>query len=279
MNVRSLNVYQDVVKTTVGDSWETHKSNVTDMMIKPGAINIKNGDMQIILIMKLAATTMMVLRMKQIAAKNEMDFQFPPIQVQYWELRKKKKFEDMQIEEALDAIIYGIDTETCDSWETTPRTSNQIKATNEDDEGRCERILEKYFNEAQHNAQTRKRVKKKIGKLFNYIIQFLTRNELVAQNYIWVRQQAPAFTNDTPLELKEKIMSKSIYPNFRIATFTVIGRYENEMVEKQMTRDLAKTLRKIHQTYQNAFQVKYIATPSQIKSNFRMKTSQRMPQK
>ena len=248
-----------MVKTAIGDSWETHKSNVTDMMIHPRAINIKNRDMHVIIILKLASTIMMVLRMKQLAAKNEMKFQFPPIQVQNWELKPRKEFKDMSTEEALDTISYGIDTETADSWETTPRTSNRIKATDDDDEARTERILEKYFNEICEDKKARKKFTKKIGKLFNYIIQFLTRNELVAQTYMWVRQQAPTFTSNTPLEKKEEIINKKIFPNFRLATFTIIGRYEKESDEKQMTRELAKTLRKVHQAYQNAFQVQQTA--------------------
>ena len=253
--VRTLNVYQDVVKTEDGDSWETHKSNVTDMMIKPNAINIKNRDMHVFLILKLAATVMLVLRLKQIAAKNDFKFQFTPLQVQYWTLRKKKNFDDMTAEEALDAIIYGIFTETSESWESAPRTTNKIRPSDDDDEGRCERLIEKYFNEICKDDKTRKRFTKKIGKLYNTIIQFAARNELVIQNYIWVRQQAPAFTNDTPIEVKEEIMSKKTYPNFRIATFTIIGRYEKDEDERQMTRNIAKTLRKLHQTYLDAHKV------------------------
>ena len=154
------------------------------MMIKTNAINIKNDDMHVLIILKLASTIMMTLRMKQIAAKSEMKFQFPPIKIQNWILRERKEFGEMGIEEALDSIIYGIDTETCDSWETTPRTTSKVTATEADDEGRCERLLEIYFNQTCKDAEAKKRVKKKIGKLFNYIIQFVARNELVAQTYI-----------------------------------------------------------------------------------------------
>lgn len=274
-----------MVKTENGDSWETHKSNVTDMMIKPNAINIKNCDMHVFLILKQAATIMMVLRLKQIAAKNDFNFQFTPLQVQYWTLRKKKNFNEMTAEEALDAIIYGIFTETSDSWDTTPRTTNKVRSADEDDEDRCERLIELYFNKVYQDKAARKRFTKKIGKLHNAIIQFITRNEMVIQNYIWVRQQAPAFTNDTPIEKKEEIMNKKTFPNFRIATFTIVGRYEKEDDEKHMTRALAKTLRKLHQTYLNAFKVSYINnnllktdTPNSIKS-IRTTNSQKTQQK
>ena len=253
---------------------------------EPNAINIKNCDMHVLLILKLAATTMLVLRLKQIAAKRELEFQFPPIQVQYWTLRKKKNYNEMTAEEALDAIIYGIYTETSDSWESTPRTTNKIKSADDDDEDRCERLLEKYFNEICLDKRAKKRFTKKIGKLYNTIIQFTARNELVIQNYIWVRQQAPSFTNDTPIEIKEEIMKKKTYPNFRIATFTVLGRYEKDEDERFMTRDIAKTLRKLHQNFLDAYKVgdynTYIKKDAFSKthnSDFRMKISQKIQQK
>lgn len=70
-----------------------------------------------------------------------------------------------------------------------------------------------------------------------------------------MRQQAPTFTNDTPIEVKEAIINKKTYPNFRIATFTVVGRYAKDEDEKIMTRNIAKTMRKLHQKFLDAHKV------------------------
>ena len=184
-----------------------------------------------------------------------MNFKFSPIEESHYIPKKKKDYAEMELEEILDQLRYGLETDMTDSGEIVPRLSRLIKRHENDDEGRCECIVEDLFNQLYESKRRTKRIKKKIGKIFAEAMAFLNRYGLVCNIYAWSRSQAPVFKDNMDKKEKEAILNREVFPNFRIGLFTTIGRYEDETAEKFMTNDVKDTLNKLFAENNDAYKV------------------------
>ena len=245
-----------MVKINRGNSWEAHKGAAYDFKMNPSDKTIKESDMTIIIIMEMVSTIMMTLRLKQISQDKGMDFNFEPIQDSEYFPRKRKDFKDASIDEILDDLKFGLETDMSDSGLAVPRMSRTIKRQENDDEGRCECVMEDYFNGINKIAAKNKRFKKKVGKIFAAAMMFLARNGLECKVYAWSRSQAPSFKDEMKKEEKEAILNREIFPNFRIGLFTIIGAYENKMDKDFMEDDVETTLNRLFIEENDAYKVK-----------------------
>ena len=255
LKTKIRNNYSDVVKMNRGHSWEAHKGTACDFKMAPSDKTIREKDMTIIIILEMVSTIMMTLRLKQISKEKDLEFRFHPIEDSIYIPRKRKEFKEMEVEEIVDELKFGLETDMTDAGTATPRLSRAVKRYEDDDEGRCECIAETYFNEISKDKKRDKLIKKKIGKLFAAAMDFLERNKLSCKVYAWSRSQAPTFTNDMSKIQKEAILNRDVFPNFRIGVFTVIGCHENNMAENFMEEDVKITLNRLFSEDNDAFKV------------------------
>ena len=246
-----------MVKLNRGNSWEAHKGTAHDFKMNASDKMIRESDLTIIIIMEMVSTIMMTLRLKQISTEKKMDFSFNPIKDSEYIPKPKKKYTDMCVEEVLDVLRYGLETEMADSGRTFPRLSKAVKRYEEDDEGRCECVVEDLFNMIYKDQKRVKLIKKKLGKIFAEAMAFLERNGLVCKIYAWSRSQAPIFNEDMGRDEKEAILNRDVFPNFRIGTFTIIGRYEDRMAENFMEENIKTTLNRLFDEDNDAYKVIY----------------------
>ena len=209
-------------------------------------MNMERMDYNAMIIMEIASTICLGLRLRQFALQRDMDFKFEPLKEQEWPTRKRKEYEEMDIFEAMDSIRYAIDSQRSDSDQAMPRISRKIGRHHLDDEGRCELVLTDYYNKMnKEDKSTMKRFKKKLGNLFSSCLCFLDRNELICQ--LFTKQRCPQF--DFQSQYGHQMPSNSDdqnTPNFRVSTLCTISFYETKDVEKNFQNKRKETFSRLY---------------------------------
>ena len=213
------------MKPQHGEIWELFKHNNVEFLLAEQTMNISKTCVNAAIILQVASIICMALRLRQFTQKKKMKFDFKPLTDQNWPIRKRKQANEMNTFEMMDSIIYAIDSEVSDSFNASPRTSKMVRPNPQDDEGRCEIILESFYNDIiKADKTTVKKFKKKLGKLFASCIYFIQSNNLTCELYS--RQK---FLTKEEVLAKNTIGRKDdMYPDYRMSVFTSLGYHKNE---------------------------------------------------
>ena len=256
-----MNSFSDFNKSRNNSSWEVQKNNITDLKLPTAAMNIKRSDASILIIYNIASTICMNLRLRQLTEKQNMDFKFPPLVNQHWPIHKRRRFEEINEFEALDAIIYSIDSELTESNEAKPRTSLIMRHNSEDDEGICDLLSSRYLDETCRSSKKYlKTYKKKVGRLFAASLDFIRRNRLTFK--MFSRQTCPLMKTPnyhTNFENIAQELSRK-RPNYRISILSVLGFYETKNDEDVMDKARREVFDAIYREEQAAFDVSFKIT-------------------
>ena len=251
---RSLNTYSDLVKPQHGEIWELYKHNNVEFLLQENSMNVSRLSVNVTMILQVASIICMALRLRQFTQKRNMKFDFKPLQDQHWPIRKRKNADEMNTFEMMDSIIYAIDSEVSDSYEASPRTSKTVKPNPQDDEGRCELILEAFCNEINKaDSTTLKKFKKKLGKLYASCLLFIRCNDLTCE--IYSRQKF--LTKEETLGNITIGRKDDMYPDYRMSIFTSLGYHKNEGDRKLFKQKKDEVFEMIYANQQVVMSVSY----------------------
>ena len=215
-------------------------------------MNITRSDTSILIVLNVAATICMSLRLRQFTEKKKMNFNFPPLTNQNWPTNKRKRFDDMDEIEALDTIIYTIDAEQSESNKAEPRTSLLMRHITDDDEGICDYLASKYLDETcKADKKFLKIYKRKIGRTFAACLDFIRRNNLRCK--IFSKQTNPV----TNIPYYYLTNTTNQFPNYRISMFTSLGHYESKSDEDEMDKARTSVFSTIYSEEQETFEVRF----------------------
>ena len=210
-------------------------------MLEMGADNVTTSIHSVAVILELAATTLMVLRMKDLA-KNKDDF-YPLNDPQWLEeddlisvdgsYELTTPIDENDITTAVDKITKAIKFEYVDDG--CPKSRNGgFEDEYQDDEDVARKIMIHFYKKiAKEDKKMHKKFYRKIGGLFSETLKMFKRNKLHYSVYLMSRNQAEEFNARMTDQEKERIIRREVNPNHRNSYLTAIG-YENSKDEAKM---------------------------------------------
>lgn len=231
-------------------------------MLEMGTDNVTTNIHSVAVILELAATTLMVLRMKDLA-KNKDDF---------YPLNEPMEEEDMisvdgsyeltttvdenDITTAIDRITKAIRFEYVDDG--CPKSRNWgFEDEYEDDEDVARKIMIHFYKKiANGKKKLHKAFYRKIGGLFSEILKMFKRNKLHYSVYLMSRNQAEEFNSRMTDQEKERIIRREVNPNHRNSYLTAIGYEDNKDDAKMLGKFRDGILRKQAIANKNYFKVR-----------------------
>ena len=215
-------------------AWEVHRSQNHNLMLEKGADNVTTRDHSVAIILELAATTLMTLRMKELSKCRE---DFFPLNDPNWleeddlisidgSYELTTHVEEDDITTAIDRITKAIKFEYVDDG--CPKSRNGgFEDDYQDDEDLARRVMTHYYKRvAGEGKKDHRKFFEKIGRLFSENIKMLKRNNLHYSIYLMSRNQAEEFNSRMTDQEKERIIRREVNPNHRNSYLTIIG-YEN----------------------------------------------------
>ena len=209
-------------------------------------------NLNVAVILELAAATLMTLRMKDLSNKND---DFYPLNDPNWleesEMIEVESSADMttQVDEndintAIERITKSIMFEFVDDGLPKSRNGN-FDGNYEDDEGLARKIMNHYYqNIARGEKKDHRTFYAAIGKLFSENLKFMKRNCLYYKVFLMSRSQAEEFTDEMSNTEKEAIIRREVDPNHRNSFVTIIGyeesRADGRIIEKLRDNILRK---------------------------------------
>ena len=244
-------------------SWESHRTANHNLMLNAQADNMSIGNMNVAIILELAAATLMTLRMKDISGKQE---DFYPLNDKNWhnmldapEIENSFELTTIVREDdiltAIEKITKSIKYEYVDDGEPRPRNGNFSDAY-KDDEDLARKIMNHFYAVVVNEPKRKNRdFYRAIGNLFSENLLMLRRNHLYYNVFLMSRSQAETFSEDMTPEEKEAIIRRQVDPNHRNSFVTAIGFEENRTDERMITKLRDNILKKQAISNKNYFKV------------------------
>ena len=233
-------------------------------MLEATADNMTTSNLSVVVILELAAATLMTLRMSGI---SERENDFYPLNDPNWlqeddfievecsaELYTEVDKDDIltAIERIDKAIRFGFVDDGLPK-----RRNGNFEDEYDDDEDLARKIAVHYYENVANKPKTEnKKFYKAIGHLFSTTLKMLKSSGLYFSIFIMSRSQAECFSEDMTDEEKERIIRRQVDPNHRNSFFTTIGYEENKADAKIMEKMRENILRKQSVANKNCYKVR-----------------------
>ena len=247
---KAVKVFSNVSKLrNKSKAWESHRTANHEIMLPVQADNMTIGNLNVVAILELAATTLMTLRMKDISGREE---DFYPLNDQNWHNKSdlpeiESSFElttiinENDILTSIEKITKAIYFEYIDDGE--PRSRNGSFSDNyHDDEAIARKIVNHFYDKiANQPKKNHKDFYRAIGNLFSTNLTMLKRNNLYFNIFLMSRSQAETFSEDMSNEQKEAIIRRETNPNHRNSFLCAVD-YEGSKSDAKMIDKLRENI-------------------------------------